>query len=358
MKFTVDENTIQQGNAVLAVKDWEGDEDFPNFAYWSWHIYITDTDWSQKTTITNYSGRTYELAPENLGYVDEVTTTTYPERKMKVRVHQSGSNKLAEVIISQVENKVRGTHHWDTKYQWGRKDAFPGLGDDQKYYTGNITVDYFDYPHVSIGSPSVWGQDNGYGRWYLKADESTTYTDRYAWINLWSASETTVQASSAKVSSTKTIYDPSPVGYKVPPAQVFTGMIKTNNPTEYTWNETDATNKENTNVVGEYDGEGWNFYCNGKSGLSPEDREADGTFFMPSTGQLQYNVDTDKFVLNGHLTGGDLGWQGWVWFCVPRMNQGSSERFSAWNASWHRYRVRTLPNNTQATGIAVRPVAE
>lgn len=344
LNFTVDANNIQQGNAVLAVKK-SGD------VVWSWHIYITNTDWTQSSKITNYEGVDFNLSPENLGYVDEVTTTTYPERNMRIRVRQQESNGFAIVTIKQLPYVTRALHHWDTKYQWGRKDAFPGLDDSlTKYYTGTKTFGTYTSPYNTISSPFKWGNDQGNSSWYSED----------CWMNLWSAQQTTVVWGNADVkaitTSVKTIYDPSPVGYKVPPAAAFTGTINDFTKTEWTFDGSASnplTNKDKTNVVGEYDGEGWNFYCDGKSGKTPAEREARGTFFMPSTGMLNSNGKT----LAGHMSG-DLGWEGWEWGCVPRQNQSAESKYRAWNVSYRRNRVRALPNNSQSSGLAVRPVKE
>ena len=348
LNFAVNPATIQQGNAVLAVKDGSGK------IMWSWHIYITDTDWTKTSLITNFAGVDFNLAPENLGYVDEVTTNLFEERMMKIRVRQAVSEETAEVTIKQLPHVTRALHHWDTKYQWGRKDAFPGLDDElSPYYTGTKTFGHFTNYYESIQKPFQWGTSNGYGSWYGEANSSV-------WLNVWSAQQTKVIVNNnearATTTSVKTIFDPSPVGYKVPPPAVFTGMINDQSNTEWTFDGTSkypTTNKEKTNIKGEYDGEGWNFYCDGEHDVPVEDREPSGTFFMPSTGKLNNAGNT----LDGHLTG-ERGWEGWEWFCVPRMNQTEGGRYTAWNTSYHRYRVRTLPNNPQAAGIAVRPVKE
>ncbi|MDY6249453.1 MAG: hypothetical protein SPL55_08545, partial [Prevotella sp.] len=348
LNFAVDASTIQQGNAVLAVKDGSGK------IMWSWHIYITDTDWTKTSLITNFKGVDFNLAPENLGYVDEVTTNHFEERMMKVRVRQAVSEETAEVTIKQLPSVTRALHHWDTKYQWGRKDPFPGLDDNlSKYYTGTKTFGHFTNYYESIQKPFQWGTDAGYGSWYGAANSSV-------WLNVWSAKLTKVLTNEAdvraQVTSVKTIFDPCPVGFKVPPSAVFTGLINDESKSEWTFDGTSGkptTNKAKTNIKGEYDGEGWNFYCDGEHDVIVEERENSGTFFMPSTGMLE----TNGKILKGHLSG-ELGWEGWEWFCVPRMNQKAAERYTAWNASYHRFRVRTLPNNIQACGLAVRPVME
>lgn len=66
LEFTVDKATIQQGNAVVAVRNNS------DIVIWSWHIWVTDymPQASGDKTITNKQSKEYTIMPVNLGWCD------------------------------------------------------------------------------------------------------------------------------------------------------------------------------------------------------------------------------------------------------------------------------------------------
>lgn len=103
--------------------------------------------------------------------------------------------------------------------------------------------------------------------------------DRY--YNLWSANNTVYTANDNPV--VKTIYDPSPVGYKLPPSNVYTGFTTTG---EYTYNSSQFNVQQPWN-------KGWNFHC----GLN----HTGSTVFFPASGSrnsnsaVPYNVGSGAY---------------------------------------------------------------
>ena len=91
-----------------------------------------------------------------------------------------------------------------------------------------------------------------------------------AYVNLWNA-DSDAYGNNNTYNDTpviKTVYDPCPAGFSLPPSNAFTGFT--------------TTGKNVTNNAAEYNGEwdssqlGWNFYCGpNKTG---------GTIFFPITG--------------------------------------------------------------------------
>ena len=61
ISFKVDKHTIQQGNAVIAVKDASGT------VLWSWHIWVTDEDVDNAIEVTNHQNVRYRFMPVPLG---------------------------------------------------------------------------------------------------------------------------------------------------------------------------------------------------------------------------------------------------------------------------------------------------
>ena len=213
--FSVNRNTIRQGNAVIAIKDGS------NNVLWSWHIWVTDEDISRTIEITNHQGYKYRMLPVNLGWCDD-DVTTYAERSCKVRFTAGDASK--EVTIRQVSASItiRGNHPY---YQWGRKDPLRpsnGLADTNKtWYDKNGTSSQSN-PATENFSAGVTCIMN----YILKPDvmQNQASGDN-AYANLWSVDNTVYTANDNPV--VKTVYDPSPVGFKLPPGNVFTGFTTT-----------------------------------------------------------------------------------------------------------------------------------
>lgn len=162
IQFKITKENIQQGNAVIAVKD--GSDNI----MWSWHIWVTN-----KNVYETYTYGDYKFMPIALGERETAQGTTC------------------------------------TFYQWGRKDPFPGATADGK------TTDHI--PSQTSYNSSITNPGN-----FIVGTSDSQYL--YDWISnnykdLWNVGNTST--SSLIATSQKTIYDPSPVGFKVPPPAAF-----------------------------------------------------------------------------------------------------------------------------------------
>ena len=83
VKFTTaTQEAIQQGNALIAVKNDEGT------VLWSWHIWVTNNEEVTRfTPMQNASGNSNPMSNLNLGYCNDVSEY-WPERKVYVKVVQ------------------------------------------------------------------------------------------------------------------------------------------------------------------------------------------------------------------------------------------------------------------------------
>lgn len=176
----------QEGNAVVAVKDMEGD------IVWSWHIWVTKQTFEELTSIEG-DRHTYRVAPVNLGWV---------------------GNKSSGVC---------------TYYQWGRKDAFITAERTQSQTTktvydinGNIitglTYEANDNATIAdnIKHPTIFYNCKRYT--YTGAQGTPNNPGYY---NMWDAKNAnngTNGNASDHLTTTKTIYDPCPPGFCVPAA--------------------------------------------------------------------------------------------------------------------------------------------
>ncbi len=249
--FTVPQETITEGNAVVAIRDGHGT------VMWSWHIWFTNyTSASDKKV---YYQTTYTAAPNNystmmnvnLGWCSPVTSN-YGEnsRTVKVRLKQAGGAvkpSVDGVTYTQQVGEVISMGN-NPYYQYGRKDpmlpsdgSFVTTESKDKYQSGDLQWAISSSLSKqtlanTIKNPNVFYKIEK-GDWC-----STVYN------NLWSANNTGENIYHI-AKHVKTVYDPSPVGYVVPPTSYFTGF-KTNGVSGGTpngaWNTTDK---------------GWDFYC-------------------------------------------------------------------------------------------------
>ena len=307
ISFQVNALTIRQGNAVIAIKD-AGDN-----VLWSWHIWVTDENIGQTIEVTNHQSQKYKFMPVNLGWCDG-RTETYAERSCKVKFTAGDASK--EVIIKQVSASITtgGNHPY---YQWGRKDPFlpsNGLANTNKIWydkDGNAHTESPQTENLSTGIACI-------KNYILKPDvmHSQYYGDN-TYANLWSADNNVYTANDENV--IKTIYDPSPVGFKLPPSNAFTGFTTTGNYTNNT-----------SQMNGEWDSslKGWNFYT---------DSSKNKTIFFPASGYRHYSYGGAHYV----------GSYGYWWSAVPRyQNYG---RCLGFNSSL----VNPLNNNERAGGFVV-----
>ena len=240
ISFKVDRFSIQQGNAVIAIKDAS------NNVLWSWHIWVTDENIDNVIEVTNYQNVKYNIMPVNLGWCDD-DVTTYAERSCKVRFTAGDASK--EVTIRQVSASItiRGNHPY---YQWGRKDPLRpsnGLADTNKtWYDKNGTSSQSN-PATENFSAGVTCIMN-----YILKPDVMQYqaSGDNAYANLWSVDNTVYTANDNPV--VKTVYDPSPVGFKLPPGNVFTGFTTTGGST--------STSSEINGTWSSSSLKGWNFY--------------------------------------------------------------------------------------------------
>ncbi len=204
--FHVDENNIRPGNALLATMDQYGN------VMWSWQIWITDQD---MTPVTINNGTSdYNILPVNLGWVDTNKGQYYGARQAILRfasTQKEGLYSAHTLTVKQREEEITSTQGWSTFYQWGRKDPLT---------EGTATPkDNDGYVHVSIKHPNN-----------IMYDKSSYWGDRYYdWTinnynNLWDSKNTAYQNPSGEMPNHKTVYDPSPRKYCVPPDNTWDGF--------------------------------------------------------------------------------------------------------------------------------------
>ncbi len=289
--FDVDQVSIKQGNAIIAVRDAD------NIILWSWHIWVTDykpllnpvatmnhapsqtqRDKILKSFDNNYS---YTFMGVPLGWCDAESSAG---REVIIQFTQIETGTTQEIMIKQDPINVGGNLPY---YQWGRKDPIlpsNGLGNDDndKPYNGNYTIVKGATGKVTVGTaiqnPHVIydGGDWGYDDWYSAKE---TVAGKNYFQNLWDVNN--ISSDHKFAVTTKTVYDPSPVGYVVPPSRAFSGLTSDGNNTA-DWN------KVNTNCLATDDLKamgGMTFYCNA---MNSSNRLDGGVIYFPTTGFRSY----------------------------------------------------------------------
>ena len=319
LDFEVKATDIKSGNAVVAVTKG-------GTVVWSWHLWFAPKDALSTIAVTNYQGKTYNFTKENLGWKPKGEVTTYnAPRTVKVKVEQTIANGGAKqfTVINITQNNGGKKEGIATLYQFGRKDALPGT--DTFYPTNSYSFDN-----------TTGGRSLGYAiqhpeNMFIYAQTGTYYYDwcNATYYNLWSADNTTTGFNDNAV--VKTVYDPCPVGFKMPASNAFTG---------FTSNGQYQSGAANINANGTADSwnkfsaaYGHNFYTNGSK---------TATIFFPASG-FRNNSD-------GSL--GNVGNNGYYWSAVPNYTYNGCILGFYWSY------VHPQSSNDRSFGFAARPVSE
>ena len=231
LEFTVNKNQLVNGNAVIAVKTASGT------IMWSWHLWFTPKSSLDKIAMTS-AGKTYNFSSDNLGWKYTSWWGGTKDRTVVVKLEQQaevGTKKEATVTLTQKKGKDERIGYGNL-YQWGRKDPMPGT--DDLHPAG--------YSYNGSGYTTVGPQESEYNKPENKARMETRTIGlsiqkpgemlpkvgggKLSWfykqyINLWSTNNNKFDGSVRD--GKKTIYDPSPVGFKVPDAYAFEGFSLT-----------------------------------------------------------------------------------------------------------------------------------
>ena len=315
LDFEVTAADIQSGNAVVAVKKG-------GTTVWSWHLWFAPKDALDKIKVTNHQNKDYYFTKETLGWKPtQWSGTTYDKpRTVKVKVEQTIANggTKQETVINITQNPGNVKKGATTLYQFGRKDAFPGVATTD-IKQGSITENAGDNMSIKNGIQNP-GSFYTYGVSWSSAPPTG-----YSYYNLWSADNTVTGGNDNSV--VKTVYDPCPVGFKMPASNAFTGFTA------------DGQNYGTMNVNGT---DNWQTYQNNFGHNFWTSSSKTATINFPASGYRNGSV--------GSLYG--VGSSGYYWLAVPfNTYDGCRLIFGLGN-------VTPLYNYVRPGGFAARPVAE
>ena len=315
LDFEVKAADIQSGNAVVAVTK-------NGTVVWSWHLWFTPQSALTPIPVTNHQNKVYNFTKEALGWkLIQWSGSTYSSaRTVKVKVEQTVANNgtKQEAVINITQNPGSVKKGATTLYQFGRKDAFPGV-DETQLPQGSINKNAGDNMSITNGIQHPDFYYTGGSNW----------NSNYGYYNLWSADNTVTGDWNVGNDNlvVKTVYDPSPVGFKMPANNAFTGFTA------------NGQNDGTMNVDGTDDRQTFsnNFGHN---------------FWTSSSKKATINFPASGFRFSNGGALNDVGNSGYYWLAVPNgLNNGCDLLF-------HSFNVRPLSNDARAFGFSVRPVSE
>ena len=318
LDFEVTAADIQSGNAVVAVKKG-------GTTVWSWHLWFAPKDALDKIKVTNHQNKDYYFTKETLGWKPtQWSGSIYDKaRTVKVKVEQTIANGgvKQETVINITQNPGSVKKGATTFYQFGRKDAFPGVA-TADIKQGSITENAGDNISIKNGIQNP-------GSFYTWGSGGSNWSTNYGYYNLWSADNTVTGGYNVGNDNpvVKTVYDPCPVGFKMPANNAFTGFTANGqNGGTRNVNGTDNSQTFLNNF-------GHNFWTDGSK---------TATINFPASGYHS--------LIGGSLSG--VGFIGYYWSAVP------NNSYLGCYLDFNLGVVHPLGGTGRAYGCAARPVSE
>ena len=375
--FTVSQST--PGNAVLALQarkvSFTGTFGSPSdISYgewetlWTWHIWMTDEVYRNDGKEDEVYYDTYyvngassnekadhiaqlkdaggnntdKILPVNLGWVpDEMDFGLYEPRSVWVKLQQTepeGDDDKKKTTTVEIKQHARQQLYtgMGTVYQWGRPTAFPAFrtlsGAIRPIYDidGNDITSRFVMAQATSGADAI---ANPYQvlQWETNPD---------AWFDI--SSEDYATANAMWNSDTKTVYDPCPPGFRVPPVSIFTGFSKTGGTVENVANQLNMWQEtSDLNGVTQKNGErqkGGYFYCN-----VGETNRYGAMVYMPATGEFHGNKTVGALMTDAAY---QLNQINGIYWTSDYRNDATSKACFLW----------ITPEQSYSAGTAEKPV--
>ena len=323
LDFEVTAADIQSGNAVVAVTKGSGAS---KTVLWSWHLWFAPKDALDKIKVTNHQNKDYYFTKETLGWKPtQWSGSTYDKaRTVKVKVVQTIKNGgvAQETVINITQNPGNVKKGATTLYQFGRKDAFPGVDASKLAANSHFTANAGDNMSITNG---ILNPD----KFYISG---SNWWNNYGYYNLWSADNIVTGTYNVGNDNpvVKTVYDPCPVGFKMPANNAFTGFTTTGQ---------NSSTQSELNVDGTSD---WQTYQNNFGHNFWTNSSKTATINFPASGLRDYN--------DGSLS--SVGYSGYYWSAVP------IDTYNGCYLGFYSGNVYPLNNYSRTYGFAVRAVSE
>lgn len=337
ISFYISKTTIHEGNAVIALKDNNGT------IVWSWHIWVCGSNDLRSIKVKNNKAKAplrpgqdnFNFLSENLGSCyDSGESFTYPADNIWVKISNGRKTEVIKITRVAGPSFTTASKYNSSYYQWGRKDPMlpsDGNGNNKSWYdnAGTIKNNLLTDTWTSNGdADQAKGEIVNTIKHPQKFNTSYDMDNRY--YNLWDTKCNEISGyngiTTARFESvTKSVYDPCPPGFCLPPNGAFSGFTEVDNYTVIS---------SEWNVSGSFD-KGWHFRTVLKNESGSE------TIFFPASGCLSHN---------GLQSG--LGYLCYYCSAVPKYTDECCYLYLDWNG------VGPLNYNKRFFGYSVRPVME
>ena len=324
LQFEVRASDIKSGNAVVAAtKD--------GTVVWSWHLWFAPQSALTPIPFANYQGKLYNFTTETLGWKPtKWESTVYQSpRSVKFRVEQTiannGVKQYTDITITQLPGTIR--KGYATFYQFGRKDPFPASREADILKSTKTVIAYKNLSFKNcIQNPQIFYRSDA-------VEEQKEHRTLLSQYNLWSAENYVYGFPELQYNDNpviKTVYDPSPAGFKMPAGNAFTGS--TSKPSDTTGaGEANSAEAASSNLY-EYN-LGHNFWINSNH---------TATIYMPALGcRHPYSFEAEAF-----------GVQGYYWTACPY------DFLSGCDFVFRSQSVAPKYKGSRLAGYSVRPVTE
>lgn len=239
VEFKVNKDKMKEASVIIGVTSNTLGADN---VLWSWHIWITSKD------VVNTDNGYFMLEPLGFRHTEWHGTTYEKDRKVRLTVTQTRTGKTAQVVFTQKASALvrEGEAMY---YQQGRKDPLYPSNGMSLQSTGNDPNGYNRgfLPFWAVRMPLMMarfrtydpndsgigkGEANGDWMWINFSDQSDgtkyySHAEDATYFNLWDVNNCVgYQNPNAFV---KTVYDPSPAGFRVPRLDEFNKINSGNN---------------------------------------------------------------------------------------------------------------------------------
>ena len=253
IKFYIPYTGLKEGNAVVSIKNTGG------VVMWSWHIWATAADIDSTIPVTTYeTSHTYNFMPVNLGWVSLANSTFYAARSLTIKLSQTGSAASTTLNVSQNQKWTPSNTGYSPFYEYGRNIpmmSWSGSGTTLRTY---YSINGSNVSFTITGGVSDWtASNNNIAKINAIKNPSTYYV--YPWNpgakDICDVGHDTYYSTISVCpysTNVKSVYDPCPVGFKVPYAYAFSGFM-------YNGGAEGSPSISNTRGTSDWE-TGWNLY--------------------------------------------------------------------------------------------------
>ena len=209
IKFKTQTGLLEHGNVIITAKDASDN------VLWQWHVWVTDSaNWhptGESTIHSSVGGATtnYTFHPVSLGLSYRGYYEVYNDYSIVLTITLTDESfvpltgrwaKTSSIVIHRIPNPVEEGYYY-AAYKWG--DAVPSS--------------FFGY-----GGSTLTGKSNP--EFPVPTVTNLTPVQHTLTATTWNSSATTDGPYAATYGVSKTIYDPSPAGWHIPPPQATNNL--------------------------------------------------------------------------------------------------------------------------------------